>query len=85
MQFFLYSLTCFLSKLLLTLTYQYFQSQESVGERSTVIVTAFAYLLIAMMVLIVDENTLELGLNRAYTSFNQSAAAFLETQGLDSS
>lgn len=83
-------LWCFLvvgfsTKLLLSLTYQYFQSQESVGERSTVIVTAFAYLLIAMMVLIVDENTLELGLNTAYTSFNQSAAAFLETQGLDSS
>jgi hypothetical protein len=38
-----------------------------------------------MMVLIVDENTLELELNMAYTSFNQSAAAFLETQGLDSS
>lgn len=72
-------------KLLLSLTLQYFQSQESVGERSTVIVTAFAYLLIAMMVLIVDENNLELGLNKAYSSFNQSAAAFLETQGLDSS
>jgi hypothetical protein len=71
--------------LLLSLTYQYFQSQESIGERSTVIVTTFAYLLVAMMVLIVDENTLELGLNRAYTSFSQNAAAFLETQGLDSS
>jgi hypothetical protein len=71
--------------LLLALTYQYFKSQESVGERSTVIVTAFAYLLVAMMVLIVDENTLELGLNVAYTSFNQSASAFLEAQGLDSS
>ena len=75
----------YFSKLLLSLTLQYFESQESVGERSTVIVTAFAYLLIAMMVLIVDENTLELGLNKAYSSFNQSAAAFLETQGLDSS
>ncbi|KAJ9596712.1 hypothetical protein L9F63_012254 [Diploptera punctata] len=72
-------------KLLVSLTLQYFESQESVGERSTVIVTAFAYLLVAMMVLIVDENTLELGLNKAYTSFNQSAAAFLETQGIDSS
>jgi hypothetical protein len=56
-----------------------------VGERSTVIITAFAYLLVAMMILIVDENTLELGLNKAYTSFNQSAAAFLEMQGLASS
>ncbi|KDR24097.1 transmembrane protein 161B [Zootermopsis nevadensis] len=72
-------------KLLLSLTYQYFQSQESVGERSTVIITAFAYLLIVMVILIVDENSLELGLNTAYTSFNESAAAFLEMQGLDSS
>ncbi|PNF37857.1 Transmembrane protein 161B [Cryptotermes secundus] len=75
----------FAVKLLLSLTYQYFKSQESVGERSTVIVAVFAYLLVAMLVLIVDENTLELGLNMAYTSFNQSAAAFLEAQGLDSS
>ena len=69
----------------MSLTLQYFESQESVGERSTVIVTAFAYLLLAMMVLIVDEEKLELGLNKAYASFNQSAAAFLESQGLDSS
>nr|CAD7587006.1 unnamed protein product [Timema genevievae] len=72
------------SKILLSLTMQYFKSDESVGERSTVIVTCFSYLLVAMMVLIVDEQKLEIGLDRAYDSFNKSAAAFLETQGLDS-
>lgn len=79
---------CFLNiknrKVLFSLTRQYFQGDES-GERSTVIVTGFAYLLLAMMILIVDENNLELGLETAYRSFNQSAAAFLERQGIDSS
>ncbi|XP_067000369.1 transmembrane protein 161B [Anabrus simplex] len=74
----------FALKLLVLLTVQYFRAEESVGERSTVIVTGFAYLLVAMMILIVDENTLELGLDKAYKSFNESAAAFLDTQGLDS-
>ncbi|XP_063906721.1 transmembrane protein 161B [Zophobas morio] len=72
-------------KLLLSLTVQYFKGEESVGERSTCIVMGFIYLLIAMVILIVDENTLELGLENAYNSFNQSASAFLTKQGLNSS
>merc|ERR1711962_373726 len=40
----------------------------------------------AMMVLVVNEDTLETGLEEAYQSFNNSAANFLETNaGLDSS
>ncbi|KAL0271087.1 UNVERIFIED_CONTAM: hypothetical protein PYX00_008297 [Menopon gallinae] len=74
----------FASKILISLTRQYFKCEES-GERSTVIVTGFAYMLLAMMVLIVDENNLELGLETAYKSFSSSAALFLEKQGLDSS
>lgn len=70
--------------MLLSLWVQYFKGEESVGERSTCIVTGFAYLLIAMMVLIVDENKLEIGLEKAYTSFNYSASRFLDTQGLSS-
>lgn len=64
---------------------QYFQSEESIGERSTCIVTGLAYFLIAMIILIVPERTLEIGLEKAYTSFNESASAFLENQGLNSS
>ncbi|XP_046740679.1 transmembrane protein 161B isoform X1 [Diprion similis] len=71
-------------KTLLSLWVQYFKGEESVGERSTCIVTGFAYLLIAMMVLIIDENTLEIDLEKAYVSFNQSASAFLDNQGLSS-
>ncbi|XP_054280443.1 transmembrane protein 161B [Macrosteles quadrilineatus] len=74
----------FAFKSLLILTVQYFQGSESVGERSTVIVTAFAYLLVSMMILIVDERNLESGLETAYASFNQSAAEFLDNHGLDS-
>ncbi|XP_033214670.1 transmembrane protein 161B [Belonocnema kinseyi] len=71
-------------KVLLTLWVQYFKGEESIGERSTCIVTGFAYLLVAMMVLIIDENTLEIGLEKAYTSFNHSASIFLENQGMSS-
>lgn len=49
------------------------------------IVMGFTYLLISMIILIIDENTLELGLEDAYNSFNKSASAFLSTQGLSSS
>lgn len=69
----------------MALTVQYFRSQDSIGERSTCIVTGFTYLLLAMIILIVDENTLEVGLDRAYSSFNQSASQFLEAQGISSS
>lgn len=75
----------FAFKLLASLTVQYFQSEESIGERSTCIVTGLVYLLIAMMILIVPETTLEVGLDHAYRSFNESASVFLEAQGLNSS
>uniref|UniRef100_A0A182LYP9 Transmembrane protein 161B n=1 Tax=Anopheles culicifacies TaxID=139723 RepID=A0A182LYP9_9DIPT len=74
-----------LCKLLASLTVQYFKSEESIGERSTCIVTGLAYLLIAMIILIVPEHTLEVGLDKAYHSFNTSASSFLEGQGLNSS
>ena len=59
---------------------------ESAGERSMVIVMFFVYLFVAMMVLVVDEDTLETGLDDAYETFNRTAAAFLaDNAGLDSS
>ena len=60
--------------------------EESAGERSLVMVMGGSYLLLAMMILLVEEDTLETGLDGAYTSFNSSAASFLEQNtGLDSS
>lgn len=75
----------FSSKLLISLTVQYFKSDESIGERSTCIVTGLVYLLVAMIILIVDENTLEIGLEQAYKSFNESASVYLEERGVSSS
>lgn len=72
------------SKVLLSLWIQYFKGEESIGERSTCIVTGFAYLLVAMAILIIDEKNLEIGLDKAYASFNHSASLFLENQGLSS-
>ncbi|XP_048007558.1 transmembrane protein 161B [Leguminivora glycinivorella] len=71
-------------KILLTLTKQYFTSEESIGERSTCIVAFCVFLLIAMMVLIVDESNLEVGVDLAYDSFYENAHKFLENQGLSS-
>ncbi|XP_044597495.1 transmembrane protein 161B-like [Cotesia glomerata] len=42
------------------------------------------YLLIALAVQIIDEKIIEIGLNKAYTSFNQSATKFLGEHGLSS-
>ncbi|XP_050343700.1 transmembrane protein 161B [Nymphalis io] len=71
-------------KILLSLTKQYFTSEESIGERSTCIVAFCVFLLIAMMVLIVDESNLEVGVDPAYDSFHENASKFLQNQGLTS-
>merc|ERR1719300_194720 len=47
---------------------------------------SLVWVVLVMMVLLVDESTLETGLDKAYMSFNNSAASFLEKNtGLDSS
>ncbi|XP_017466645.1 PREDICTED: transmembrane protein 161B [Rhagoletis zephyria] len=75
----------FALKLLSSLTWLYFQNEESIGERSMVIVACLVYLLIAMIVLIIDERNLETGIEHAYSSFNESASKFLTAQGMTSS
>jgi Predicted transmembrane protein 161AB len=70
---------------LASLTIQYFKSDESIGERSTCIVTGLIYLLIAMVVVILPERTLEVGLNTAYEKFNEGASKFLDDQGISNS
>ncbi|XP_052740840.1 transmembrane protein 161B isoform X2 [Bicyclus anynana] len=71
-------------KILLSLTKMYFTTEESIGERSTCIIAFCLFLLIAMMVLIVDESNLEVGVDPAYDSFYENASKFLENQGLTS-
>ena len=67
-----------------SITAVYFRGDEVMGERSMCLVMGLAYLLIAMMVLIIDESTLEVGVDPAYRSFYENASAFLKTQGLPS-
>ncbi|XP_065334030.1 transmembrane protein 161B [Cloeon dipterum] len=73
----------FAFKILAQLALQYFKGEESLGERSICIVAASAYLLVAMVVLILDEKRLELGLEKAYTSFQSGASQWLSYQGME--
>jgi len=75
----------FAYKILTSLTSLYFKSEEA-GERSLVMSMGVVYLLLAMLILTIDESKLETGLDEAYASFNESAANFLtENIGLESS
>jgi len=74
----------FALKNLWLLTRMYFTGSENAGERSMCILCGVTYWLISMAVLLVDEDTLELGLNTSYQAFNQSAAEFLGNQTLHS-
>ena len=73
----------FTLKILLSLTRLYFVGDEAIGERSLCIVAAFSYLVVAMAALVVDESSLELGLDDAYASFKARASAFMENRGVD--
>ena len=73
----------FALKILYSLTAIYFRTEES-GERMMCIVFGFFFLVLAMGVLIVDEETLEFGLEPAYFNFSTGANSFLEEQGINS-
>lgn len=75
----------FFSKFLISLTVQYFKSDESIGERSMCLLAGVLYFVVSMVILVVDENTLEIGLEQAYKSFNESASVYLEERGVSSS
>ncbi len=62
------------------MTIEYFKGKESIGERSTIIVSAFSYLVLVMIVLIIDESKLETGLDAAYSNFSSGAINFLRGQ-----
>ncbi|KAK4299596.1 hypothetical protein Pmani_028137 [Petrolisthes manimaculis] len=71
-------------KVLFSLSLLYFRGEDSGGEKAMVVLAYFSFLLVALGTLIVDESRLELGLDLAYSSFNASASAFLNAQGLTS-
>ena len=74
----------FCVKVMLSLTAMYFRTEEG-GEIILLILSGFFFLVFAMAVLIIDEETLDFGLLPAYQNFSVGARTFLEDQGLPSS
>ncbi|XP_022693297.1 transmembrane protein 161B-like [Varroa jacobsoni] len=73
----------FVVRTLLSLAKIYFRSEETSAERSMCLVCGLTYLLIAMLILIVDEKWLEFGLRDAYDSFKTSVTKFSEEISLE--
>ena len=71
-------------KSLCSVTGLYFWNSEAAAERSLVLVGGSFCFVLALALLLIDESNLEIGLDAAYTAFNQSAAIFLEHQPLNS-
>ncbi|XP_045348468.1 transmembrane protein 161A isoform X1 [Leopardus geoffroyi] len=69
-------------KMFLTVTRLYFSAEEG-GERSVCLTFAFLFLLLAMLVQVVREETLELGLEPGLTSMTQNLEPLLKMQGWD--
>uniref|UniRef100_A0A2K6ERL5 Transmembrane protein 161A n=2 Tax=Propithecus coquereli TaxID=379532 RepID=A0A2K6ERL5_PROCO len=69
-------------KVFLTVTRLYFSAEEG-GERSVCLTFAFLFLLLAMLVQVVREETLELGLEPGLASMTQNLEPFLKKQGWD--
>ena len=72
----------FCVRLLLSQTGIYFKTEDG-GERVLIITFGFFYLVLAMGILVVDENILEFGLVQGYENFSRSASQFLAEQGSD--
>ncbi|XP_023103534.1 transmembrane protein 161A isoform X2 [Panthera onca] len=69
-------------KMFLTVTRLYFSAEEG-GERSVCLTFAFLFLLLAMLVQVVREETLELGLEPGLASMTQNLEPLLKMQGWD--
>ncbi|XP_020036924.1 transmembrane protein 161A isoform X2 [Castor canadensis] len=69
-------------KVFLTVTRLYFSAKDS-GERSVCLTFAFVFLLLAMLVQVVREETLELGLEPGLASMIHNLEPLLKNQGWD--
>ncbi|XP_030896330.1 transmembrane protein 161A isoform X2 [Leptonychotes weddellii] len=69
-------------KMFLVVTRLYFSAEEG-GERSVCLTFAFLFLLLAMLVQVVQEETLELGLEPGLASMTQNLEPLLKMQGWD--
>ncbi|XP_027943048.1 transmembrane protein 161A isoform X3 [Eumetopias jubatus] len=69
-------------KMFLVVTRLYFSAEEG-GERSVCLTFAFLFLLLVMLVQVVQEETLELGLEPGLASMTQNLEPLLKTRGWD--
>ncbi|KAM8763721.1 transmembrane protein 161A isoform 3-T3 [Rhynchonycteris naso] len=74
--------TCPLTAVDALVTQLYFSAEEG-GERSVCLTFAFLFLLLAMLIQVVPEETLELGLEPGMASMTQNLEPLLKTQGWD--
>jgi len=75
-------LISFSLKSLCSVTGLYFWNADAAAERSLVLVGGSICFVLALALLLIDESNLEIGLETAYSSFNESAYIFLEKQTL---
>ena len=73
----------FCTRVLISMTIAYFKAEDG-GERILIATFGFMCLVVAMGVLVVDDNTLEFGLETGYNNFSEGANLLLEKQGIDS-
>lgn len=66
------------------LTFKYFTTDETIGERSICIVSGCLFFLVALMTLLMNENYLELGLDNAIKSFSNTKNKMLNTTTTES-
>ncbi|XP_066124596.1 transmembrane protein 161A isoform X2 [Saccopteryx bilineata] len=74
--------TCPLTAVDALVTQLYFSAEEG-GERSVCLTFAFLFLLLAMLIQVVPEETLELGLEPGMASMTQNLEPLMKTQGWD--
>ncbi|KAF0296314.1 Transmembrane protein 161B [Amphibalanus amphitrite] len=75
----------FAVRLLGRLTAVFFRSTDGSGELEICAVSGLAYFVVSMVILVTSNDLLELQLEQAYGSFNESATHFLRAHGLGSS
>ena len=74
----------FTVRLLGRLTGMFFRSTDGSGELEICAVSGFTYFVVSMVILVTSNDLLELQLEQAYGSFNESATHFLRAHGLGS-
>ena len=73
----------FCARILISQTAAYFKAEDG-GERILIVTFGFFCLVLAMAVLVVDDNVLEFGLEAGYRNFSDGATLLLQKEGVES-